>query len=196
MEAKFEQRNWLAPNADAPVELLKLYNSAVDEKVPFVPINGVDSKSISWYTCGPTVYDVSHLGHARNYVTFDIVRRVLEDYFGYSIFYVMNITDVDDKIILRARRNYLFDKFMKEARSTEQLLVVAATAIEEVVAKQVRTRAGPCELTIQDVSCQPRANLVPVSCCMAMCTVLAPQNAALPCSLGMYRMCPCAAYTC
>lgn len=47
------------------------------------------------------------------YVTFDIIRRVLEDYFGLRVFYVMNVTDVDDKIILRARRNYLFDKYEK-----------------------------------------------------------------------------------
>lgn len=36
----------------------------------------------SWYICGPTVYDSAHMGHARNYLTFDIIRRVLEDYFG------------------------------------------------------------------------------------------------------------------
>lgn len=62
---------------------------------------GPHSRQISWYTCGPTVYDSAHMGHARNYVTFDIVRRVLEDYFGYQCTFVMNVTDVDDKIILR-----------------------------------------------------------------------------------------------
>ena len=46
---------------------------------------------------------VGMLGHARAYVTFDIVRRILSDYFGYDVFWVMNITDIDDKIILRAR---------------------------------------------------------------------------------------------
>jgi cysteinyl-tRNA synthetase len=51
---------------------------------------------------------------SRNYVTFDIIRRVLEDYFGYEIFSVMNITDVDDKIILKARRQFLFDKYKAE----------------------------------------------------------------------------------
>jgi cysteinyl-tRNA synthetase len=50
----------------------------------------------------------------RNYVTFDIIRRILSDYFGYEVFSVMNITDVDDKIILKARRTYLFDKYEKE----------------------------------------------------------------------------------
>ena len=49
--------------------------------------------------CGPTVYDKSHLGHARTYIGSDIIRRILEVYFGYSIDLTMNITDIDDKII-------------------------------------------------------------------------------------------------
>ena len=57
------------------------------------------------YTCGPTVYDSSHLGHARNFVSLDIIRRVVQDYFGYSVNTVMNITDIDDKLILRAKEN-------------------------------------------------------------------------------------------
>lgn len=63
--------------------------------VPFVPI---EEGKISWYACGPTVYDHSHLGHARNYVTTDIIRRILRDYFGYKVKFVMNFTDVDDKV--------------------------------------------------------------------------------------------------
>ncbi len=53
------------------------------------------------FVCGPTTYDLSHLGHARTYVSYDIIARYLR-YKGYSVFYVMNITDVDDKIIDRA----------------------------------------------------------------------------------------------
>lgn len=90
---------------------LMLYNSLVDRKVPFVPAAGPHSKQITWYSCGPTVYDSAHMGHARNYVSLDVVRRVLEDYFGYNILYVMNVTDVDDKIILRARRNHLLARY-------------------------------------------------------------------------------------
>merc|ERR1712241_1219780 len=81
---------------------LKLYNSLTRQKEVFVPQNG---NLVTWYNCGPTVYDASHMGHARNYLTFDIVRRVIQDYFGYNVFYVMNITDIDDKIIKRARQN-------------------------------------------------------------------------------------------
>lgn len=70
-----------APTADqaAGWKGLKLYNSFTRTKVPFVPLSG---NRVGWYICGPTVYDSSHLGHARNYVSFDILRRVLTNYFG------------------------------------------------------------------------------------------------------------------
>jgi cysteinyl-tRNA synthetase len=57
---------------------------------------------IKWYTCGPTIYSSAHLGHARTFISFDIVRRVLT-YLGYNIIYVMNITDIDDKIINKVK---------------------------------------------------------------------------------------------
>lgn len=62
----------------------------------------LEKRHLRWYTCGPTVYDSAHMGHARTYVTFDIMRRILEGHFGKHIEYVMNITDIDDKIINRA----------------------------------------------------------------------------------------------
>ena len=61
----------------------------------FVPQNG---NTVLWYSCGPTVYDSSHMGHARSYISFDILRRVMMRYFNYNIVYAMNITDVDDKV--------------------------------------------------------------------------------------------------
>ena len=54
--------------------------------------------TVKWYTCGPTVYAPSHMGHARTYITFDIIRNILEFYFGFRVNLVMNITDVDDKV--------------------------------------------------------------------------------------------------
>lgn len=93
-------------------EQLKILNSFTRRKDPLI-LN--EPKLLKWYSCGPTVYDVSHLGHARCYITFDIIRRILTNYFGYQVFYVMNITDIDDKIIKRARSNYLCDKFIDEA---------------------------------------------------------------------------------
>lgn len=54
------------------------------------------------------------MGHARNYVTTDILRRLLQDYFGFRVKYVQNVTDVDDKIIVKARHNLLFERFSKQ----------------------------------------------------------------------------------
>ncbi len=51
------------------------------------------------YVCGITPYDYAHLGHARCYIVFDVLRRYLE-YIGYNVKYIQNITDIDDKIIL------------------------------------------------------------------------------------------------
>lgn len=114
------QREWFPPEEGREAPLM-LYNSLVDEKTEFIPRGGRGSKAINWYTCGPTVYDSAHVGHARNYLTFDIVRRVLEDYFGYNCLFIMNVTDVDDKIVLRARRNYLLEQYKKETADVGQV---------------------------------------------------------------------------
>ena len=53
---------------------------------------------MTWYVCGPTVYDDAHVGHARNYVSTDIIRRIMQDYFKFDVNFVMNVTDVDDKV--------------------------------------------------------------------------------------------------
>eukprot|EP00127_Corallochytrium_limacisporum_P007373 Clim_evm10s249 gene=Clim_evmTU10s249 len=97
---------WHEPKGDGPQ--LMLWNTLTRTKDVFKPMNG---NLIKWYSCGPTVYDKSHMGHARTYISFDIMRRVLEQYFNYNVEYVMNITDIDDKIILKARREYLFKEF-------------------------------------------------------------------------------------
>ncbi len=68
------------------------------KKEEFQPIQG---NRIKLFVCGPTVYDDSHIGHARTYISFDIIARYLE-YKGYSVFYLQNITDIEDKIINRA----------------------------------------------------------------------------------------------
>ena len=77
--------------AEASAEGLRLFNSLTNTVDPFQPI---DPRLLKWYICGPTVYDSAHVGHARNYVAFDIVRRVLGAYFGFDMLYVMNITDI------------------------------------------------------------------------------------------------------
>ncbi|KAK8153997.1 tRNA synthetases class I (C) catalytic domain-containing protein [Phyllosticta citrichinensis] len=107
------QPPWQAPPSRPDLDLppLHVYNSLTRSKVPFVPIDG---KKVSWYACGPTVYDDAHLGHARNYVSTDIIRRIMRDYFKYDVRFVMNITDVDDKIILRGRQQHLLSQYTSE----------------------------------------------------------------------------------
>ena len=62
----------------------------------------MNNDKLTWYQCGPTVYDVSHVGHARTYVSLDIIRRIMKKYLGYNIILCQNITDIDDKIIIRS----------------------------------------------------------------------------------------------
>lgn len=69
------------------------------ELVEFIPIQG---NQVKIYNCGPTVYDASHMGHARTYVSVDMIRKILNKYFGFDVFFCMNITDIDDKIIKRS----------------------------------------------------------------------------------------------
>lgn len=79
--------------------MLRLYNTLTREKEPFVPLKG---KEVKMFVCGPTVYDYSHLGHARTYIAYDIIARWLR-HRGYDLTYLMNVTDVDDRIINRAK---------------------------------------------------------------------------------------------
>ncbi|OQE87720.1 hypothetical protein PENNAL_c0019G02863 [Penicillium nalgiovense] len=108
-----QQPPWRQPPSSPGAQLppLKVWNSLTKSKTPFVPIDPA-GKKVVWYACGPTVYDDAHLGHARNYVSTDIIRRIMRDYFKFDVNFVMNITDVDDKIILRARQQHLFNEFI------------------------------------------------------------------------------------
>lgn len=130
--AKRSLPTWSEPsNTEIPV--LKVYNSLTRKKENFVCSNG---NRVMWYSCGPTVYDASHMGHARSYISFDILRRIMTNYFGYDILYVMNITDIDDKIIKRARQNHLFEKYVNKERSLDEIVDDATTVTsyyEEIV---------------------------------------------------------------
>uniref|UniRef100_A0A8D0GCU1 Cysteine--tRNA ligase, cytoplasmic n=1 Tax=Sphenodon punctatus TaxID=8508 RepID=A0A8D0GCU1_SPHPU len=125
------QPPWSPPARTKQLNLC-LYNSLTRSKDVFQPQNG---KKVTWYCCGPTVYDASHMGHARSYISFDILRRILRDYFKYDVFYCMNITDIDDKIIKRARQNYLFERYREKKPSAVQLLEDVQTASEPFSAK-------------------------------------------------------------
>ena len=79
---------------------MKIYNSITRQKEDFVP---VESGKVKMYVCGMTVYSDAHIGHARTYFAFDVIRRYFE-YKGFKVTYVQNITDVDDKIIAAANK--------------------------------------------------------------------------------------------
>ena len=94
---------------------LRVYNTRTRTVEEFAPTYG---NRVYMFVCGPTVYDHSHIGHARTYLAYDIIARYLKAK-GYSLFYLMNITDVEDKIINRANAAgedplKMADRFTKE----------------------------------------------------------------------------------
>jgi len=82
---------------------LKVYNTLTKKLEEF---SSIKPKKVNMYVCGITPYDETHLGHARAYITFDVIKRYLE-YLGYKVTYIQNITDIDDKIIKRANEEGL-----------------------------------------------------------------------------------------
>ncbi|MCF7870960.1 MAG: cysteine--tRNA ligase, partial [Candidatus Omnitrophica bacterium] len=80
--------------------MIKIYNSLTKKKQDFKPVEG---KKIKMYSCGVTVYDDCHIGHARSLYVFDVICRYLE-FRGYRVDFVRNITDIDDKIINKAKK--------------------------------------------------------------------------------------------
>src|SRR5262245_26133132 len=80
---------------------LVVYNTLTREKEPFVPL---DAAHVRLYVCGPTVYDYVHIGNARPVVAFDVLYRLLKRRYP-RVTYVRNITDIDDRIIVRAADN-------------------------------------------------------------------------------------------
>lgn len=79
---------------------MKLFNSFTNKIEEFKPI---EENKVKMYVCGPTVYDYAHLGHARCYITWDVLYRYLK-FKGYDVTYCRNVTDVDDKILKKAEK--------------------------------------------------------------------------------------------
>ena len=96
---------------------LVLFNDLTRKKEAFTPIK---PGHVSFYSCGPTVYDYFHIGNARPFIVFDVLRRWLE-HEGYNVTFVQNFTDIDDKMIHRAKRegitvSELADRFIGQGR--------------------------------------------------------------------------------
>ncbi len=108
---------------------LKTYNTLSGEKEEFEPLGD----EVKVFVCGPTVYDYSHIGHGKTYTQFDVIIRYLR-WKGYDVFYLMNITDIDDKIIDKAKdtdKNWeeLARKF--EEKFLEDMKSLGNTAVTE-----------------------------------------------------------------
>ncbi|MBE0517374.1 MAG: cysteine--tRNA ligase, partial [Methanophagales archaeon] len=108
--------------------VLKVYTTLRRTKTPFIPRT---EKNVQLFVCGPTVYDYSHIGHARTYVAFDVIARYLR-YKGYEVFYLQNITDIDDKIIIRAREEGVSWKELADKYTRAYLEDIAALKITSV----------------------------------------------------------------
>ncbi|CAB9497860.1 Cysteine--tRNA ligase [Seminavis robusta] len=147
---------WHPPAIDTSSEIaqgqLLMNNTLTGTKQPFIPLNG---RTVRWYTCGPTVYDSSHVGHARTYLSLDIMRRIMTDYFHYNVLYQVNVTDIDDKIIVRARQNLLLENLTNDVTSNklslDDLKSLIQTAVQEAqdkaASKKVQIEAALKEAT-------------------------------------------------
>ncbi|GFR48110.1 hypothetical protein Agub_g9934 [Astrephomene gubernaculifera] len=121
------------PSQAALRERVVLYNTMARGKEPFRPLR--PDGPVSMYVCGVTVYDYSHIGHARVYVAFDTLYRFLTAGCGYPVTYVRNFTDIDDKIIARAQQSgvppsELTERFIAEFHKDMSSLRVLPPSLE------------------------------------------------------------------
>lgn len=109
---------------------IKIYNTLSGKKETFNPLK---TSKINIFVCGPTVYDSSHIGHARTYIIFDCFVKYLR-YFGFEVFYLQNITDIDDKIIGRAREKEVLPKYLAEVflkKYSEDMKALGITSVNK-----------------------------------------------------------------
>ncbi len=139
--------------------MLKLYNTLSRKKEVFKPLK---NKKVNFFVCGITPYDFAHIGHARTYIVFDMVVKYLKQK-GYDVFYLQNITDIDDKIIKRAKEKRvswinLSRKFEKEYMKDMKVLNVnsvnkyarATDHIKEIISQVKRLLEGRYAYQIED----------------------------------------------
>ncbi len=107
---------------------LRIYNTLTGKKDLFKPIK---AKKVNLFVCGPTVFDYSHLGHAKLAITFDLLVKYLRSR-GYDVFYIQNITNIDDKIIARAREKGVTPKDLASAFEKEWMQSMKALGVDSV----------------------------------------------------------------
>ncbi|MEK9171993.1 MAG: cysteine--tRNA ligase, partial [Patescibacteria group bacterium] len=109
---------------------IKLHNTLTGKLEEFKPI---EPGAVKMFVCGPTVYDFSHIGHGKTYTQFDIIVRALR-YVGYQVTYIVNITDIDDKIIKRASERKMEPNILAEEYETtyvEDMGVLNNTSVDK-----------------------------------------------------------------
>ena len=107
---------------------MKIFNTLTRQKEEFVPL---EEGKVKMYVCGPTVYNLIHIGNARPMIIFDTVRRYLE-YKGYEVNYVSNFTDVDDKISTKVQRTSVVCIQHEETKHLQVILLADLTHSTEV----------------------------------------------------------------
>ena len=125
---------------------MKIYNTLTRKKEDFTP----PDTRVNLFVCGPTVYDRSHIGHARTYITFDVIVKYLRSR-GIDVFYLQNITDIDDKIIHRAKEEGIpalalsqreYEKYLDDMKrikvSAVSLYEKASDCIPEIISQVSR----------------------------------------------------------
>ena len=107
---------------------IRVYNTLTKTKEPFEPLQ---EGQVGIYLCGPTVYKPSHIGHMVGPVIFDTVKRYLA-YNGYEVTWVVNITDVDDKLIAESQRRGISMSEVAEEMTADYLENLAALNVQEI----------------------------------------------------------------
>ena len=117
---------------------MKLYNTLTQKKETFVPI---EEGKVRMYSCGPTVYNYFHIGNARPFIVFDVLRRFLE-YTGYEVTFIQNFTDVDDKIINRSHEENISpeavaEKYIQEYFADADALGIKRASVHPKVSEHI-----------------------------------------------------------
>ena len=130
--------------------MIKIYNTLSKNKETFKPIQ---KGQVNMYVCGMTVYDFCHIGHARVMVIFDVIRRWF-DISGYSVNYVRNITDIDDKIINRSIQNNesiesLTQRYINEMHADAKALGVQSPSREPKATEHIKDMLSMIQTLIE-----------------------------------------------
>ena len=139
--------------------MIRLYNTLTRKKEDFETL---EPNAVKLYVCGVTVYNDAHVGHAMSALVFDIIRRYLE-YRGYNVKHVMNYTDVDDKIINRAKQLNedplkLSQRYIEDySNDLKNLNVLPATSNPQVFTVSKTRSMG--SFTNTPTACQPSARI-------------------------------------